>query len=198
MQRMNGETKTRRASEREREREREGRVNNLHSDESIVLRQAHATVPIMALRLVDAPTTGLRPLSLLFSFPLGEEPRHRRSYTYIYTSISIYVYLYIYTYSFHPTVALLSSSLAHFCADTDRLQAPFHPENFNYNRNYPPKKVLPECPRTNNPTTRSVADHPSNNDKWRNDDNDDDDDDDGWCSLDSAGFRDEEETSRVV
>lgn len=158
---MNGETKTRRASERE--REREGRVNNLHSDESIVLRQAHATVPIMALRLVDAPTTGLRllSLSLLFSSPLGEEPRHRRSYIYI--SISIYVYLYI--YSFHPTVALLSSSLAHFCADTDRLQAPFHPENFNYNRNYPPKKVLPECPRTNNPTTRSVADHPSNNDK---------------------------------
>ena len=98
MQRMNGETKTRRASERERQREREGRVNNLHSDESIVLRQAHATVPIMALRLVDAPTTGLRPLSLLFSFPLGEEPRHRRSYTYIYTSISIYVYLYIYIF----------------------------------------------------------------------------------------------------
>lgn len=37
--------------------------------------------------------------------------------------------------------------------------APFHPENFNYNRNYPPKKVLPEYPRTNNPTTRTVGDH---------------------------------------
>lgn len=49
---------------RARERRREGRVNNLHSDESIVLRQAHATVPIMALRLVDASTT-----NLLFSSP---------------------------------------------------------------------------------------------------------------------------------
>ena len=44
--------------ENEIERERGGgRVNNLHSDESIVLRQAHATVPIMALQPVDAPTT---------------------------------------------------------------------------------------------------------------------------------------------
>lgn len=34
--------------------------------------------------------------------------------------------------------------------------APFHPENFNYNRNYPPKKVLPECPQTNNPTARTA------------------------------------------
>ena len=122
MQRMNGETKTRRASEREREREREGRVNNLHSDESIVLRQAHATVPIMALRLVDAPTTGLRPLSLLFSFPLGEEPRHRRSYTYIYTSISIYVYLYIYIHIlstprllFFPPLLLISARIPTGC-----------------------------------------------------------------------------------
>lgn len=48
----------------ENEIEREGRVNNLHSDESIVLRQAHATVPIMALQSVDAPTTSL---SLSFS-----------------------------------------------------------------------------------------------------------------------------------
>lgn len=52
------------AKRRERDREREGRVNNLHSDESIVLRQAHATVPIMALQPVDAPTTSL---SLSFS-----------------------------------------------------------------------------------------------------------------------------------
>ena len=94
--------------------------------------------------------------------------------------IYIYIYVSIYLYSFYPTVALPSSStLAHFCADTDRaLQAPFHPENFNYNRNYTPKKVLPECPRTNNPATRSVADHPSNDDKWKR--NGYDDDDDGW------------------
>lgn len=32
---------------------RERRVNNLHSDESIVLRRAHATAPIMALRLAE-------------------------------------------------------------------------------------------------------------------------------------------------
>lgn len=36
--------------------ERRERVNNLRSDESIVLRRAHATAPIMALRLVEAST----------------------------------------------------------------------------------------------------------------------------------------------
>lgn len=115
---MNGETKTRRASERE--REREGRVNNLHSDESIVLRQAHATVPIMALRLVDAPTTGLRllSLSLLFSSPLGEEPRHRRSYIYIYLYLYTYIYIYILSTPrllFFPPLLLISARIPTGC-----------------------------------------------------------------------------------
>lgn len=50
---------------------RERCVNNLHSDESIVLRRAHATAPIIALRLAKAST------ELLHSHPLRARVLHQ-------------------------------------------------------------------------------------------------------------------------
>lgn len=129
---------------RERAKERDGkkgterreRINNLHSDESIVLRQAHATAPIMALRLVEAAST-----ELLHSHPPRARVLHRPPPSHLTLSFSLS----------HPPMApwLLteiprpfsprtssSRSLAHFSAKIP----PFHCENFNYNRNYYSRK----------------------------------------------------------
>lgn len=113
-----------RDSEKETER-RESCVNNLHSDESIVLRRAHATAPIMALRLTKVST------ELLHSHPFEAGYSTNR----LHPSGAI-----VRPSATHSFLPVLSRSLAHFSTDIARV--PFHSEKFNYNRNYHSKKVL--------------------------------------------------------
>lgn len=110
---------------------RERCVNNLHSDESIVLRRAHATAPIIALRLAKAST------ELLHSHPLRARVLHQPPAPFWSLRPLPSPTRYLPTpFSFRT---ILSRSLAHFSTNIARV--PFHSEKFNYNRNYHSKKV---------------------------------------------------------
>lgn len=111
---------------------RERCVNNLHSDESIVLRRAHATAPIIALRLAKAST------ELLHSHPLRARVLHQPPAPFW----SLRPLPLPHPLSTHP-LFFPYHSLALACSffHEYREGSPFHSEKFNYNRNYHSKKV---------------------------------------------------------
>jgi len=111
---------------------RERCVNNLHSDESIVLRRAHATAPIMALRLAKAST------ELLHSHPLRVRILHQAPPALFWSLRSPSSFRYLPTPFSSCTV--FSRLLALFSTDITKIL--FHYEKFNYNCNYHSEKVL--------------------------------------------------------